>query len=247
MAPPRASTRRRGCPADSHRLWQPLLAMMSCVSRSVDEPKPAGRALQWLVDFVAAGSRVIDVHVLAGSFSNNSCHQRLSRQRPARSAATDGASVAVRGVTTGYFPPTPLAGDHDVSAFECRSNEQTDWSRYHAHQSAASGTTRVFVVTEARSSAVVAYYGWCMAQLASAASPARLRRAQGGIRNRSRCSLGSASMSVTKATALALLSSKTCSPASTSCPTTSAGEVCWSTPSQRRPVRSTDTSFQSLR
>jgi len=82
-------------------------------------------------------------------------------------------------VTTRYLPPTPLVGDHDVSAFVCRSNEQTDWLRYHARQSAATGTTRVFVVTESGSSAVVAYYGWCMAQLASAASPDRLRKGAG--------------------------------------------------------------------
>ncbi len=59
--------------------------MMSCVSRSVDEPKPAGRALQWLVDFVAAGSRVIDVHVLAGSFSHNSCRVELEAADGTRS------------------------------------------------------------------------------------------------------------------------------------------------------------------
>ncbi len=82
-------------------------------------------------------------------------------------------------MTSRYVTPVPLAVDHDVSAFECRSNEQTDWLRNHARQSAASGTTRVFVVTQAGSPVVVAYYGWCMAQLASAASPARLRKGAG--------------------------------------------------------------------
>ena len=56
--------------------------MMRCVSRSVDEPKPSGQALQRLVDVVAAGSRVIGVHVLAGSFSNDSYREELK--------ATDG-------------------------------------------------------------------------------------------------------------------------------------------------------------
>ena len=75
--------------------------------------------------------------------------------------------------------PELLVEHHDVSTFECRSREQTDWLRRHARQSAAAGTTRVFVVTEVGSAVVVAYYGWCMAQLAPAAAPARLRTGAG--------------------------------------------------------------------
>lgn len=82
-------------------------------------------------------------------------------------------------MTSRYLAPVPLADHHDVAAFECRSREQTDWLRRHARQSAASGTTRVFVVSEVDGSAVVAYYGWCMAQLAAAAAPARLRKGAG--------------------------------------------------------------------
>ncbi len=82
-------------------------------------------------------------------------------------------------MTHRYLAPVPLAAHHDVSAFDCRSREQTDWLRRHARQSADMGTTRVFVVTEAGGAAVVAYYGWCMAQLASAAAPARLRKGAG--------------------------------------------------------------------
>ena len=78
-----------------------------------------------------------------------------------------------------YEPPEPFADHHDVSAFSCRSAEQTDWLRRHARQSAASGTTKVFVVTEAGGPLVVAYYGWCMAQLSTEAAPARLRRGAG--------------------------------------------------------------------
>ncbi|MGH9272147.1 MAG: GNAT family N-acetyltransferase, partial [Ilumatobacteraceae bacterium] len=63
--------------------------------------------------------------------------------------------------------------------FECRSREQTDSLRRHARQSAAAGTTRVFVVTEVDNAAVVAYYGWCMAQLTAADAPARLRKGAG--------------------------------------------------------------------
>jgi GNAT superfamily N-acetyltransferase len=82
-------------------------------------------------------------------------------------------------VTDRYLAPEPLADHHDVATFECRSREQTDWLRRHARQSAATGTTRVFVVTEPGSEFVVAYYGWCMAQVAPAAAPARLRKGAG--------------------------------------------------------------------
>jgi GNAT superfamily N-acetyltransferase len=82
-------------------------------------------------------------------------------------------------VTAGYRAPEPLADHHDPSAFTCGSAEQTDWLRRHARQSARTGTTKVFVVTQVEADAVVAYYGWCMAQLTSAAAPVRLRRGAG--------------------------------------------------------------------
>jgi GNAT superfamily N-acetyltransferase len=80
---------------------------------------------------------------------------------------------------SGYRPPELLAAQHDVSGFECRSREQTDWFRRYARQSAASGTTRVFAVTGQDSRVVVAYYAWCMAQLTVNASPERLRKGAG--------------------------------------------------------------------
>lgn len=79
----------------------------------------------------------------------------------------------------GYQAPEALADHHDVTGFGCRSAEQTNWLRSHARQSAGAGTTRVFVVTEVGGSAVVAYYGWCMAQLATTAAPARVRKGAG--------------------------------------------------------------------
>ena len=82
-------------------------------------------------------------------------------------------------MTGAYRAPERLADRHDVSGFACRSSEQTDWLRRHARQSAATGTTKVFVVTETDSSAVVAYYGWCMAQLVTATAPARLLKGAG--------------------------------------------------------------------
>jgi hypothetical protein len=91
-------------------------------------------------------------------------------------------------VSSRYRAPEPLADHHDLSTFTCRSSEQTDWLRRHARQSTSAGTTKVFVVTEVGRSAVVAYYGWCMAQLSTAAAPARVRKGAGrATRNRSRC------------------------------------------------------------
>jgi len=79
----------------------------------------------------------------------------------------------------GYGLPEPLADHHDLERFRCRSREQTEWLRRHARQSAAVGTTRVFVVTETNTAEVVAYYAWCMAQVLPAVAPERLRRGAG--------------------------------------------------------------------
>lgn len=75
-----------------------------------------------------------------------------------------------------YRSPVPLQPQHLLEDFACASVEQTDWLRRHARQSAASGSTRVFVVTEDSSEQVVAYYAWCMAQLAVEGAPERVRR-----------------------------------------------------------------------
>jgi len=49
---------------------------------------------------------------------------------------------------TGYQPPRLLEPTDDLDGFVCRSSEQTTWLRRHARQSAATGTTRVSVVTQ---------------------------------------------------------------------------------------------------
>lgn len=82
-------------------------------------------------------------------------------------------------MTSRYRPPEPLGDRHEISIFECRSAEQTDWLRNHARQSAGTGTTRVYVVTAHRSPAVIAYYAWCMAQLSIGAAPRRMRKGAG--------------------------------------------------------------------
>ncbi len=82
-------------------------------------------------------------------------------------------------MTERYRAPELLSDQHELDDFECRSSEQTLWLRRYARQSAGMGTTRVFVVTEVGSPAVVAYYGWCMAHLTTVAAPVRLRRGAG--------------------------------------------------------------------
>lgn len=82
-------------------------------------------------------------------------------------------------MTSLYRPPRLITATDNVDEFECASTEQTQWLRRHAHQSASTGTTRVFVVTREDGSTVVAYYAWCMAQLELAAAPERLKKGAG--------------------------------------------------------------------
>jgi len=78
-----------------------------------------------------------------------------------------------------YQPPELLAARHQLAGFRCRSVEQTAWLVKVAKQAHGTGTTRVFVVTEVNQTAVVAYYAWCMASIAIADLPERLRRGAG--------------------------------------------------------------------
>ena len=82
-------------------------------------------------------------------------------------------------MTASYLPPVLLSSDHGVDGFECRSREQTLWLRRYARQSAATGATKVLVVTQTDSAEVVAYYAWCMAAIAVETAPPRLRRGVG--------------------------------------------------------------------
>lgn len=82
-------------------------------------------------------------------------------------------------MSTSSRPPELLAGHHDLAEFRCRSAEQTEWLRRYARQSAATGTTRVLVVTEHEGHRVAAYYAWCMAQIQTEAAPDRLRKGAG--------------------------------------------------------------------
>jgi GNAT superfamily N-acetyltransferase len=78
-----------------------------------------------------------------------------------------------------YQLPELLAARHQLAGFRCRSVEQTTWLVELAKQVHGTGTTRVFVVTEVNQTAVVAYYAWCLASIAIADLPERLRRGAG--------------------------------------------------------------------
>lgn len=82
-------------------------------------------------------------------------------------------------MTERFSAPSPLNDGHRLEAFTCRSAEQTDWLRRHARQSASTGTTKVFVVTEVSHVHVVAYYAWCMAQVVAESVPGRMRKGAG--------------------------------------------------------------------
>ena len=78
-----------------------------------------------------------------------------------------------------YRPPVLLATWHELDDFTCRSDEQTQWPRHHARQSAASGATKVLVVTRPGEHRVDAYYAWCLASVRVDEVPARMRKGAG--------------------------------------------------------------------
>lgn len=82
-------------------------------------------------------------------------------------------------MTRTYRPPVLLGAGHDLGAFECRSEEQTEWLRRHARQSSSTGTTRVLVVTPTGSEVVVGYYAWSMASVSLSDVPSRARQGAG--------------------------------------------------------------------
>lgn len=77
-------------------------------------------------------------------------------------------------MTAQYRAPVLLDREHDVADFRSSSPEQTLWLREFALGSHAGDHTKVQVVTEARSPAVVAYYAWRMAQLSVTDAPRRV-------------------------------------------------------------------------
>jgi GNAT superfamily N-acetyltransferase len=78
-----------------------------------------------------------------------------------------------------YRAPVLLERDHDITGFRSSSPEQTAWLHDFARGSHAGDHTKVHVVTEADSRAVVAYFAWRMAQL-SVVDATRRATAGGG-------------------------------------------------------------------
>ena len=94
------------------------------------------------------------------------------------------ASLAAQRVLTDRTEFTlsaePLAERHEVAEFALPlGGAETEWLRRYARQPVATGTTRVFVVTETNRDAVVAYYAWCIAQVAPEQAPVRMRAGAG--------------------------------------------------------------------
>ena len=78
-----------------------------------------------------------------------------------------------------YSSPVLLSTRHQLDNFRCRSEEQSVWLVEMARPAQATGSSRVFVVTEVDQPTVVAFYAWCMASVAIADLPERLRRGGG--------------------------------------------------------------------
>ena len=75
-----------------------------------------------------------------------------------------------------YGPPEPLAGDHDLDAFDCGEVSLNDWLRKRAAGNERGGFSRTYVVTRPGSRAVVAYYTLAVGSVTRAAAPGKLRR-----------------------------------------------------------------------
>ena len=80
----------------------------------------------------------------------------------------------------GYSDLTRLARRHDVSSFRCASEAQTAWLHEFGHANRRAGTlAKVYVVTEPQSTAIVAYYAWCMTAVATNTLPDRYQQGAG--------------------------------------------------------------------
>lgn len=83
---------------------------------------------------------------------------------------------------TGRFGPVePLAKTHVLAGFDCGSAAQSDWLVRHAPQAHQSGSSRVYVVTDAEdeSRRVVGYYALAAGSVAPASAPQRLIQGAG--------------------------------------------------------------------
>ena len=72
-----------------------------------------------------------------------------------------------------------LSPAHDVAAFDCGSDAQTDWLRRHALQAQQADTARVFVACVAGTPRVAGFYALAAGSVQAEQAPARLARGVG--------------------------------------------------------------------
>jgi ribosomal protein S18 acetylase RimI-like enzyme len=79
-------------------------------------------------------------------------------------------------VTGPFSPVAPLAKTHVLTGFDCGSAAQSEWLARHGLQAHQSGTSRVYVVTNAahKDQTVAGYYALAAGSVAPAAAPQRL-------------------------------------------------------------------------
>lgn len=80
---------------------------------------------------------------------------------------------------TGYGRIEAIRPQHDTSAFECGSDDQTTWLRRHALQAHQADTAKVYVVCRHGSLRVVGYYALSAGSVATEGAPPRLTKGIG--------------------------------------------------------------------
>ncbi len=77
-----------------------------------------------------------------------------------------------------YVGPELLAGDHLPEGFDCGKPSLNQWLIRHARKNQASGSSRTWVVVEAASREVVAFYASATASIFRTSAPKSMRRNQ---------------------------------------------------------------------
>jgi GNAT superfamily N-acetyltransferase len=77
-----------------------------------------------------------------------------------------------------YAGPELLSGQHLVEGFDCGKPALNEWLIRHALNNQASGTSRTWVVVEAGSREVIAFYASATASVLRSSAPKRMQRNQ---------------------------------------------------------------------
>jgi GNAT superfamily N-acetyltransferase len=78
-----------------------------------------------------------------------------------------------------FTSPVPLSDEHELDAFDCGSDAQSEWLRRYARQAQAAGTSRIYVATRPGPLAVVGYYALAAGSVEPADAPDRLLKGAG--------------------------------------------------------------------